>query len=70
MSCIYVWYHGIWREVAGKDPKQDLFHKQLLDGTRASFDMESGQWLSPPDKPVADGVGAVHEKKQKEPLAR
>jgi hypothetical protein len=62
---IYVCYHGVWREInGGEDSNQDKFHKQLLDGTRISFDIKSGQWLSPTDKPVADNDNAAHEKKQ------
>jgi len=47
-----VFYHGRWQEVmaADKDPKQDQFHKRLLDGTRVWFDMQSGQWLSSSEK--------------------
>jgi hypothetical protein len=54
VSRMYVWYQGVWREVMGgdKDRKQDTYHKQLMEGGRVSFDMRSGQWLSPTDKPA------------------
>lgn len=56
-----VFYQGRWQEVLGadRDPKQDQFHKQLLDGTPVSFDTQSGQWLSSTEKPAASGAGQV-----------
>jgi hypothetical protein len=46
-SQMYVWYQGDWQEVMGgdKDPKQDQFHKRLLDGTRVYFDTHRGEWF-------------------------
>jgi hypothetical protein len=66
-SRLYVSYQGIWREVMGgdKDPTQDEFHKQLLDGTRVSFDMQSGRWLSSTDNP-ADNNDKATDAERKE----
>jgi len=60
LSRMYVWYRGTWREIMGaeKDPKQDESHKQLLEGERVSFDIHSGQWLSPTDKPIVQSQSA------------
>ena len=45
---MYVWHKGAWHEVVGfdKDPKQDEYHKRLVDDTRVSFDKTSGRWVS------------------------
>ncbi len=66
----YVWYHGIWREIMGgeKGPNQDEYDEQLLDGTRVSFDVKSGQWLSSTEKPAADNDKGAHENKQEKPV--
>jgi hypothetical protein len=52
VSHVFVWYHATWREALGRDidPKQDEYHKALADGTRVSFDMQSGRWLSSAEK--------------------
>lgn len=54
-SRLDVLYRGEWRETLGgdKDPTQDRWHKQLLDGTRVYFDRQSGRWTSATDKPAA-----------------
>jgi hypothetical protein len=48
VSHVYVLYQGAWREIFGadKDPKQDQYHKQLVDGQRVVFDKNRGCWLS------------------------